>query len=240
MKARELPVAGTETELKFLLTCDAECIEREAIIAGRVVSRRLVQQRYLDPADWKLRAKTKKIPGGIAYKLCLRDSKRRRIAVSIDQSTWALLTREAEPAPVRDGDLPGTERLKIDDLSAWTIRFRRTSALSGTDIRCFITLKRKRTVKTSIEIETRISAADHDAAIVHCGPAIRKRRLVLRHREHLWEIDTFLNPELEGLELAEVELSSEDVSPAKPKWAGEDVTADKRFRNAALARKLAT
>ena len=50
-----------------------------------------------------------------------------------------------------------------------------------------------------------------------------------------WEVDVF-EGENEGLVMAEIELSSEDEEFTLPEWAVEEVTGDKRYYNAYLAK----
>jgi adenylate cyclase len=64
-------------------------------------------------------------------------------------------------------------------------------------------------------------------------PLIDKHRYVEAHGEHTWEIDVF-HGDNEGLVIAEVELRSEDESPALPAWAGAEVSGDPRYFNSNL------
>ena len=50
-----------------------------------------------------------------------------------------------------------------------------------------------------------------------------------------FEVDEF-HGENEGLVMAEIELGSEDETFERPSWLGEEVTGDKRYYNAYLAR----
>lgn len=66
------------------------------------------------------------------------------------------------------------------------------------------------------------------------GGHIAKTRYNVEHGGHVWEVDVY-EGELEGLVVAEVELSSEREEPALPAWLGREVTGDRRFSNQALA-----
>jgi adenylate cyclase len=66
------------------------------------------------------------------------------------------------------------------------------------------------------------------------GGHIAKTRYEVEHRGYLWEIDVY-EGDLQGLVIAEVELSSEHDDPALPPWLGREVTGDNRFSNQALA-----
>lgn len=66
------------------------------------------------------------------------------------------------------------------------------------------------------------------------GGAIDKRRHLVEHGGHLWEIDEFLG-ENAGLVVAEVELDAEDEAIDRPAWLGREVTELPRYYNLALA-----
>ena len=55
------------------------------------------------------------------------------------------------------------------------------------------------------------------------------------HAGRKFEVDEF-HGENEGLVMAEIELGSEDETFERPSWLGEEVTGDKRYYNAYLAR----
>lgn len=87
------------------------------------------------------------------------------------------------------------------------------------------------------EFEYPIPVADAGALLTaHCvSPPIAKRRTRVRHEGLVWEIDEF-EGRLQGLVLAEVELSDAAQAVSLPSWVGTEVTDDPRFQNAALAR----
>lgn len=64
-------------------------------------------------------------------------------------------------------------------------------------------------------------------------PVIRKTRYPVAYGGRKWTVDVF-EGENKGLVLAEVELESEDENVKLPPWAGEEVTGDGRYANAAL------
>jgi adenylate cyclase len=64
-------------------------------------------------------------------------------------------------------------------------------------------------------------------------PLIEKTRHEVAHAGHLWHVDEF-GGDNAGLVLAEVELDHPGQEVALPPWAGEEVTADPRYRNSAL------
>lgn len=67
-----------------------------------------------------------------------------------------------------------------------------------------------------------------------CRTRVRKRRYLIRHGQHEWHVDKFLDGN-EPLVTAEIELSSESEIFEMPDWIGQEVTTDPRFSNASLA-----
>lgn len=97
------------------------------------------------------------------------------------------------------------------------------------------------TIKSSgdlarMEVEPSI---DVDAAIqmlALCqGITISKTRHLVPRGNHTFEVDVY-HDLLDGLVVAEVELSSEDEKIDPPEWLGEEVTYHKEYKNGALAR----
>ena len=85
------------------------------------------------------------------------------------------------------------------------------------------------------EFDYRIPLADAQALIALCvGGVVRKRRHLVTHGAHLWEIDEFIGDNA-GLVVAEVELDAEDESIAMPDWIGAEVTHLPRYYNLNLA-----
>ena len=62
---------------------------------------------------------------------------------------------------------------------------------------------------------------------------IDKWRYNILHEGRKWEVDVFLG-KLEGLVLAELEVSSESEEFNKPNWIGEDVSTNPNYFNAVL------
>ena len=69
------------------------------------------------------------------------------------------------------------------------------------------------------------------------GHVIDKTRYSVYEPDHKYEIDIF-HGELEGLIYLEIEFDSEEEAEEypSPKWAGRDVSYDKAYSNAALAK----
>jgi adenylate cyclase len=147
-----------------------------------------------------------------------------------------------EAAAKLDGSLDTVKLIEqryLPDTGDWTVRVRRSTILTeDSRVEHFLTLKRKVSMVSCIEIETPIDAEIHDQLAACAGHAIRKRRSCIRFDGFLWEVDLFLNPELDGLEIAEIELPSEDAAFSKPAWIGKDVTHKRRYKNARLVGRI--
>ena len=76
---------------------------------------------------------------------------------------------------------------------------------------------------------------DARALLALCvGGLVDKRRHLVRHGGHLWEVDEFLGDNT-GLVVAEIELDHADAAFERPDWLGSEVTDDPRYYNLALA-----
>lgn len=65
---------------------------------------------------------------------------------------------------------------------------------------------------------------------------IEKYRFEITVGNHLWEVDEF-HGKLEGLMIAEIELTSEDEAFEKPDWVTEDVSLDQQYFNSNLVER---
>ena len=66
---------------------------------------------------------------------------------------------------------------------------------------------------------------------------IEKFRYEISFKNHLWEVDVFTG-KLDGLYLAEIELSSEEEHFELPDWVGEEVSTDPNYYNSNLINKV--
>ncbi|MCW4454774.1 CYTH domain-containing protein [Flavobacterium sp. MXW15] len=99
----------------------------------------------------------------------------------------------------------------------------------------FLNLKSRELGHTRQEFDYPIPVADARALLALCvGGLVDKRRHLVRHGGHVWEVDEFLG-ENAGLVVAEIELDSADEAFEKPDWAGAEVTDEARYYNLALA-----
>ncbi|MCM5661842.1 CYTH domain-containing protein [Galbibacter mesophilus] len=86
------------------------------------------------------------------------------------------------------------------------------------------------------EWEKEITVAEAESLLKLCEKGIiDKYRYEVKLGNHTFEIDAFLEDN-EGLEIAEVELQSENEAFEKPNWLGEEVTGDVRYYNSQLAK----
>jgi adenylate cyclase len=99
----------------------------------------------------------------------------------------------------------------------------------------FLNLKSRQIGHTRQEFDYPIPPADARALLALCvGGCIEKRRHLVRHGGHLWEVDEFLGDNA-GLVVAEVELGHADEAFERPDWLGAEVTDDPLYYNLALA-----
>ena len=68
-------------------------------------------------------------------------------------------------------------------------------------------------------------------------PCLHKTRFYIQNGNDTWELDVFHGP-LEGLLLAELELTEEAQYFEKPNWLGEEVTFDAAYLNSNLIDRL--
>ncbi|WP_202839908.1 CYTH domain-containing protein [Luteimonas saliphila] len=99
----------------------------------------------------------------------------------------------------------------------------------------YLNIKSREPGHTRQEFDYPIPVEDARALLALCvAGVIDKRRHLVRHEGHLWEVDEFLG-ENAGLVVAEIELARADEAFAMPAWAGREVTDQARYYNLALA-----
>ncbi len=99
----------------------------------------------------------------------------------------------------------------------------------------YLNLKSREPWHTRQEFDYPIPVDDARALLALCvGGLVDKRRHLVRHGNHLWEVDEFLG-ENAGLVVAEIELDDAEEAFERPEWLGEEVTDDVRYYNLALA-----
>ena len=99
----------------------------------------------------------------------------------------------------------------------------------------FLNLKSRELGRSRQEFEYPVPVEDARALLALCvGGVIDKRRHLVRHGSHLWEVDEFLGDNA-GLVVAEIELEDAGEAFERPGWLGAEVTDSPRHYNLALA-----
>ena len=111
----------------------------------------------------------------------------------------------------------------------------RTVRVRATEVNGYLTIKGITTGLTRDEFEYVIPLGDALALLKLCErPAIEKKRYLVPHGVHTWEVDVFEGANA-GLVVAEIELQSEDEAFEKPTWLGEEVSGQRKYSNSALS-----
>ncbi|MDD2326832.1 MAG: CYTH domain-containing protein [bacterium] len=88
---------------------------------------------------------------------------------------------------------------------------------------------------TRREWEYEVPLVDAEEMLLLCEDAvIEKIRYLVRVGEHTFEVDEFRGAN-EGLQIAELELASEEETYERPDWLGPEVTGNVRYYNAYLS-----
>ncbi len=103
--------------------------------------------------------------------------------------------------------------------------------------RGFITFKFGESAFIRSEFEYEIPLLEAEALLRQCSKVLSKTRFEVIVDSHVWEIDVFRG-KLEGIVVAEIELTHEDESFVLPDWVGEEVTEDKSYLNVNLIQRL--
>ena len=86
------------------------------------------------------------------------------------------------------------------------------------------------------EFEQEIALSDAESLLKLCEPGvIDKVRFIIPAGKFRWEVDEF-HGDNAGLIMAEIETDSPTDVFEKPDWLGQEVTGDKRYYNAMLAK----
>jgi len=96
-----------------------------------------------------------------------------------------------------------------------------------------INIKTKTSGSKRDEYEYSIPLTDAMEMLDKLDNKIQKKRYIVKHDEHIWEVDEFYG-ENSGLVQAEVELKNENDNLLIPEWCDIEVTHDERFYNAFL------
>ena len=99
----------------------------------------------------------------------------------------------------------------------------------------FLNIKSRELGRSRQEFDYPVPLDHARALLALCvGGIVDKRRHLVRHGEHVWEIDEFFGDNT-GLVVAEIELAAVDEAFERPRWLGLEVTSLPRYYNLALA-----
>ena len=115
----------------------------------------------------------------------------------------------------------------------------RTIRVRKTDTKAFLTIKGKSNAAGDTRFEWEKEISENEATQLFnlsLGQIIQKKRYVVPHNSHLFEVDVF-SGKLQGLVIAEVELFAADVKLDLPTWIGREVTGDPQYYNSDLSKK---
>jgi CYTH domain-containing protein len=101
----------------------------------------------------------------------------------------------------------------------------------------FLTLKFGTDLLSRNEFEYEIPFEEACELLSQCDRVLQKTRYEIPVGNHVWEIDVFSGA-LDGLILAEIELSDADETIQLPSWVGEEVTHDPTYLNVNLINGL--
>jgi adenylate cyclase len=104
------------------------------------------------------------------------------------------------------------------------------------DEKAYLTIKSAQSDTTRSEFEYPIPLKDARALMkMRTGTLIKKRRHIVKTGKARFEVDVFKGDH-QGLVIAEIELSTRGARFDRPLWLGREVTGEKRYYNANLAR----
>jgi len=102
----------------------------------------------------------------------------------------------------------------------------------------YLTIKGPKEGEGCDEIEHEIPLKYALLLLARCTATIKKTRYLVNFDMRMWEIDEFLNPELNGLIVAEIELEYEGQEIMLPPWVTTEVTSDHSYANSSLVKRL--
>ena len=103
--------------------------------------------------------------------------------------------------------------------------------------RGFITIKIGESALIRFEYEYEIPLNDAESLLQTCQRVLSKSRYEVYVEGYTWEIDVF-EGKLDGLVVAEIELTDVDERFLVPTWVGEEVTYDPSYLNVNLINRL--
>lgn len=141
----------------------------------------------------------------------------------VDSHQWEALKK---PAPQR------IVQSYLHNTPEYTVRVRIKESQG------YVTIKGATKGVSRTEFEYEIPVQEAEAMIETFQLShIRKKRYEIPFGNHLWEVDVFEGA-LEGLVLAEIEVSEEGEYFERPSWVTTDVSTDPKYYNAVLINKV--
>ena len=137
-----------------------------------------------------------------------------------------------DPSWTPDGEGTSLEQGYLSSQQERTVRVR----IAGSSAK--LTVKGITTGVTRSEYEYAIPLADATAMLRDLceKPHIAKRRHIVMHGGHKWEVDVFSGDNA-GLVIAELELRDENEPFERPPWLREEVSHDARYFNSNLIKQ---
>ena len=114
----------------------------------------------------------------------------------------------------------------------------RTVRVRIADDKAFLTIKGQSNTSgtTRFEWEKEIDTTEAEQLLLLCEPSIiDKTRYLIKSNNHTFEVDEFYDDN-KGLIIAEIELTSENETFAKPNWLGKEVTGNLKYYNSCLSK----
>lgn len=102
----------------------------------------------------------------------------------------------------------------------------------------FLTIKGKsnKSGTSRFEFEKEITLEEANLLLELCEKGvIEKTRYLIKSEKHTFEVDVFSGKN-KGLVVAEIELTEENESFAKPSWLGKEVTGNVKYYNSELSK----
>jgi adenylate cyclase len=140
----------------------------------------------------------------------------------VDKAKWAMINK---PLPKRI-------------VQAYLVRLpEKTIRVRIKDEKGFLTIKGPTVGISRSEYEYEIPLNEANELIEQfADKIIEKHRYEIAVGNHLWEVDEF-HGKLEGLMIAEIELTTENEDFEKPDWVTEDVSMDQQYFNSNLVER---
>lgn len=99
-------------------------------------------------------------------------------------------------------------------------------------------MKQPKSPIEAVELETEVSRHFYNEMAAQCRPPLVKRRAKIHYDGLVWELDTFLNPELDNLEIVEDEVPNVETEFKQPPWVEASINRSQMYKNFNLAKDV--